>query len=172
MPRGPSKPRRRSTPPIAVVVSRYNPSITAALLDGARQECARRGAGEPEEIQVPGSFELVAGCMRAALSGRFGGVVALGCLIKGDTIHDRVIADAVASGLVQVTLLTGIPVGFGLLTVDTPRQARARAGGAKGNKGAEATAAVLDTIESLRSLGKRRAAPLAAGPEKAARRGP
>jgi 6,7-dimethyl-8-ribityllumazine synthase len=106
----------------------------------------------PAVIEVPGSFELVVGCLSAARTGRFEGVVALGCIIRGETHHDRVIADAVATGLVQVSLATGVPVGFGVLTVDSARQARARAGGAKGNKGAEAMAAVLDTIRSLRAL--------------------
>ncbi|MBM4107538.1 MAG: 6,7-dimethyl-8-ribityllumazine synthase [Phycisphaerae bacterium] len=167
MPRRAPRTARTHTPPVAVVVSRYNHSVTSALLDGARRESARRGGPEPVVVEVPGSFELVAGCLAAARTGRFAGVVALGCLIKGDTIHDRVIADAVAGGLAHVTLRTGVPVSFGVLTVDTPRQARARAGGAKGNKGEEAMAALLDTIAALRGLGAGRGVRLSARRDKA-----
>src|SRR5262249_32772369 len=74
------------------------------------------------------------------------------CLIRGETTHDRVIADAVAHGLVQVTIATGIPVTFGVLTVDTPEQAQARAGGSGGNKGADAMTALLETIAAMKKL--------------------
>lgn len=145
----------QSSPAIAVVVSRYNASVTSRLLEGAREEYARRSGGEKglTVVEVPGAFELSVGVAAALETGRFAGVVALGCLIKGETSHDRVIADAVAEGLTTLSILAVKPVGFGLLTVDTPEQARARAGGEHGNKGAEAMGAVLDTLESLRALG-------------------
>lgn len=149
-----ARPARRSRPPrVAIVVSRYNASVTSALLAGALRAGAARGVERPVVIEVPGSFELAIGCWTVARSGRFDGVVALGCLIRGQTRHDRVIAHAVAQGLVEAGLRTGVPVGFGLLTVNSARQARERAGGARGNKGADAMDAVLDTIESLRAFG-------------------
>jgi 6,7-dimethyl-8-ribityllumazine synthase len=140
--------------PVAIVTSRYNASVTDALRDGAIEAYVRAG-GRYEDlalIPAPGSFELPALALAAARAGRFAGVVALGCLIKGETSHDRFIADAVAHGLVQVTIATGVPVAFGVLTVDTPQQARDRAGGSKGNKGQEAMTALLDTIAAIQSL--------------------
>ncbi len=141
---------------MAVVVSRYNASITDRLLTGAREAWSEAGWGDrPEAMQVipaPGSYELPALALAAASTGRFRGVLALGCLIKGETSHDRYIAEAVAQGLVSVTIATGVPCAFGVLTVDTPEQADARAGGAEGNKGADAMLALLDTIGQIDGL--------------------
>jgi 6,7-dimethyl-8-ribityllumazine synthase len=150
-----AKSNGRLTPRVGVVVSRYNAGVTDQLLEGARAVFTARagGAAQIEVIQAPGSFELPALSLAAARTGRFDGIVALGCLIKGETSHDRVIADAVAHGLVGVTLATGVPVTFGVLTTDTPEQAMVRAGGAQGNKGADAMAALLDTIASIQALG-------------------
>lgn len=135
-------------PQVAVVVSRYNTQITSALLEGAVRAYIERG-GDPAHVHVfdaPGAFELPALALACAESHRYAGVVALGCLIRGETRHDRYIAEAVSHGLVSVTVATGVPVTFGVLTVDRPAQAKARAGGKKGNKGADAMHAALDTI--------------------------
>jgi 6,7-dimethyl-8-ribityllumazine synthase len=138
---------------VAVIVSRYNASITDKLLEGARNTFQVHGpGGRLEVIPAPGAFELPALALAAAQSNRFDGIAALGCLIRGETTHDRVIADAVAHGLVQVTIATGIPVTFGVLTADTPEQALARAGGSQGNKGADAMTALLETIAAIRLL--------------------
>lgn len=146
--------------PVAVVVSEYNASITQRLTEGAWAEYVRRGCRSVDLtiIPAPGAFELPALCLAAAKSGRFAGVLALGCIIRGETIHDEVIAHAVANGLVSVTMITGVPACLGVLTVNNADQARARAGGRKGNKGAEAMGALLDTILSMEELrtGKRR----------------
>jgi 6,7-dimethyl-8-ribityllumazine synthase len=142
-------------PAIAVVVSRYNASVTDRLLAGAREAYGEAGFADDGRIVVipaPGSYELPALALAAARTGRFRGVVGIGCLIKGETRHDQYIAQAVAHGLVNVTLVTGVPCAFGVLTVDTPEQAEARAGGAEGNKGAEAMHAVLDTIQQIDGL--------------------
>ena len=147
----PKSPAKKDAPRIAVVVSRYNASVTDLLLEGAIRAACARGLSEPEVYPVPGAFELPVVCDACAKSGRFDGVVALGCLIRGETIHDRVIADSVAEALQRCMLNTGIPVAFGLLTVNTPRQARERAGGSHGNKGREAMDALLDTCRVLRS---------------------
>jgi 6,7-dimethyl-8-ribityllumazine synthase len=138
------------------VVSRYNASITDRLLAGAREAWGEAGFGDDSSamhvVPAPGSYELPALALAAAATGRFRGVLALGCLIKGETRHDRYIAEAVAHGLVSVTIATGVPCAFGVLTVDTPDQADARAGGHDGNKGAEAMAALLDTIREIDNL--------------------
>ncbi|HBS28252.1 MAG TPA: 6,7-dimethyl-8-ribityllumazine synthase [Phycisphaerales bacterium] len=141
---------------VAVVVSRYNDWITDRLLDGAVQEHARRahGAGSVEVLRVPGSFELPAVARAAASSGRYDAVVALGCLIRGETVHDRVIADAVAHGIMSASCDTGVAIGFGVLTVENAEQAEQRAGGEMGNKGAEAMAAALDAAGVLAALKK------------------
>ena len=100
--------------------------------------------------------------------------MALGCLIRGETRHDRYIAEAVAHGLMQVSVQTGVPCGFGLLTVESGKQARARAGGDKGNKGAETMSAVLETIASIGAIKEGRPPVLESNdderPDKAARK--
>lgn len=104
------------------------------------------------QVVAPGAFELPALAAAAARSGRCSGVVAIGCLIQGETPHAGHIASAVAHGLVEVTLRTEIPVTFGLLTCDTVEQARARCGGDKGNKGTEAMQALLDTLAAADAI--------------------
>lgn len=150
-----SKPAARAAlPPVAVVVSRYNRSITDKLLTGALRAYEQRGgaAASVRVVEAPGAYELPTLAHAAAGLGTFKGVVALGCIIKGETSHDQHIAMAVAQGLVGVTLVTGVPCAFGVLTVDTPKQAEDRAGGAHGNKGQEAMDAVLDTIAAIDGL--------------------
>lgn len=153
MPDSPANPAS-PLPAVAIAVSRYNASITDRLLDGALEAYSARG-GDPAAIAIldaPGAYELPAISLAAAMSGRFAGVVALGCLIRGQTRHDRYIAQAVANGLVSVTIATGIPVTFGVLTVESPKQARERAGGDRGNKGADAMSALLDTLAVTASI--------------------
>lgn len=143
-------------PPVAIVVAQYNASVTHALRDGAIAMYADCG-GDPSSlilIEAPGAFELPTLCATAARSGRCAGVVAIGCLIEGETSHAEHIADAVAAGLVQVSVQTGVPVTFGVLTVDTAGQAHARAGGRQGNKGAEAMQALLETLAAMAALSR------------------
>jgi len=152
----PKHPSPPAIPPIGIVVSRYNTPLTERLLAGAREAYAQRG-GDPETlgvIEAPGAFELAALCLAAAHAGLYEGLVALGCVIRGQTDHDRYIASAIAHGLVDVTLQTGVPVSFGVITASNDEQAAARAGGDKGNKGTEAMAAVLDTIASAREIAR------------------
>ncbi len=137
-----------------MVVSRYNATITDRLLEGAL-EAYRKAGGHDEGVTVveaPGAFELTVLSRTAAANPRFAGVVALGCVIKGQTRHDRYICQAVANGLTQVAVASGKPVAFGVLTVDTPKQARARAGGSYGNKGYEATVATLRSLAEMQRL--------------------
>jgi len=145
-----------------VIVSRYNRPITDLLLDGATRVWAENGgnADALAIVDAPGSFELPVLALAAATARtgylphpRVAGIVALGCLIRGQTMHDRHIARAVAHGLVSVGLKTGVPVTFGVLTVDTPEQAQDRAGGSRGNKGADAMLALLEMMRSIRFLG-------------------
>lgn len=140
--------------PSAIVVSRYNTSITGVMLDGAVEEYLRRGGDGAELaiLEAPGTFELVAIAGAAARTGRYHSVVCLGCVIKGETTHDEHIARAVAHGLVELTNTLGIPFSYGVVTTLTTEQARARAGGEKGNKGADAMSAALDAADAMRAV--------------------
>lgn len=143
-----------ASPRAAVVVSAYNATITDRLLAGALEAFARAG-GHRRDVDIhwaPGAFELVALAAAAARSGRYDAVVALGCILKGQTRHDEFLGHAVTTGLAGISAATGVAVGLGVLTVNTPAQARARAGGAMGNKGAEAMDAALATARALRRL--------------------
>lgn len=138
-------------PRVAIVVSRYNELITRRLLEGARD--ALREAGIPdshvEEFWVPGAFELAVAAEEAAVSGRFRAIVALGCVIRGETPHFEYVAGEAARGLGNVALAHRVALGFGVLTTENQSQAEARAGGAAGNKGYEAAAAALQTADVL-----------------------
>jgi 6,7-dimethyl-8-ribityllumazine synthase len=139
---------------VAVVVSRYNATVTDRLRDGSIAAYLARGGrrGDLLIVEAPGAFELSVLCSEAARSGRFAGVVALGCVIKGETRHDEYIAHAVAHGVTSAAVRTGVPIAFGLLTTENAGQARERAGGIHGNKGEEAMNALLDTIAALRTV--------------------
>ena len=141
------------SPRLALVVSRYNGWITEQLAGGAAEAMARLApSGSADLYRVPGAFELVPVAATACDSGKYDGVVCLGCVIRGETRHDEYINMSVAQGITQLSVRTGVPVSFGLLTVNEASQAEARAGGAMGNKGAEAVEAVLATIAAMRSV--------------------
>jgi len=124
------------------------------MLDGAISAYHARGGSESglAILEAPGAYELVSIARAAASSGMYGTVICLGCVIKGETSHDLHISSAVANGLAQITIQTGVPVSFGVLTTNTNEQAIARAGGDKGNKGAEAMDAALDAAEAIALL--------------------
>ncbi len=130
---------------IGIVVAQWNPDITHALLQGAKDTLKKAGVKDDhlEVIEVPGSFELPWGARRLLTSAKRNAVICLGCIIQGETKHDDYIASAVASGIMQLGLTSGIPVIFGVVTTNTPEQAIERAGGKHGNKGAEAAATAL-----------------------------
>ncbi len=140
--------------PSAIIVSRYNQSVTSVMRDGAIGAYLDRGGSESTLaiLEAPGAYELISIARAAASSGMYGSVVCLGCVIKGETSHDQHISSAVANGLAQITVATGVPVSFGVLTTNTNEQALARAGGAKGNKGAEAMNAALDAADAIATL--------------------
>ena len=142
-----------------MVVSRYNEMVTARLLEGARVALRERGLADDhvDVVWVPGAFELPVAAEVAATSGRYRAIVALGCVIRGETAHFDYVAGEAARGLGHVARAHGLAVGFGVLTTDTLEQALARAGGDAGNKGYEAAEAALNTADALRRLA--RAAP-------------
>ena len=137
---------------VTIVAGRWHEEITDGLLAGARRVLAASGA-EVTELRVPGSFELPV-VSRAALDAGADAVVALGVIIRGGTPHFEFVSDAATSGLTQVAILTGKPVGFGVLTLEDEQQGLDRAGlpGSKEDKGAEAAQAALATAVVLRRL--------------------
>jgi 6,7-dimethyl-8-ribityllumazine synthase len=146
--------RLRRAGRVAIVVSRYNELVTAKLLEGARTCCAEAGLAESDVdvCWVTGAFELVGATDAAARSGGYACVVALGAVVRGETPHFDFIAGETTRGLGEVVLRRSVPVGFGLLTVDTMAQAQERAGGAFGNKGYEAAEAAIRSADLLSQM--------------------
>jgi 6,7-dimethyl-8-ribityllumazine synthase len=151
--------RLRASGRVAILVSRYNEVITSKLLDGALA-CCREAGVPPDSIDIvwlPGSFELPAAAAAAAESRAYSCLIALGAVVRGDTPHFDYVAGEAARGLCDVSVRHRLPVGFGVLTVDTLQQAADRAGGSAGNKGHEAAAAALRTADVLAQLREHRA---------------
>lgn len=144
----------RATGRVAILVSQYNERVTSRLLEGALDCC--RAAGMPAQdvdvVWLSGAFELGVAAAAAADSGRYGALVALGCVVRGETPHFEYVAGETARALSDVAVRLLIPVGFGVLTTDTMEQALDRAGGAGGNKGYEAAEAALRTADVLGRL--------------------
>jgi 6,7-dimethyl-8-ribityllumazine synthase len=136
----------------AIVVARFNSNITEKLLDGARKALAEAKAAGFEVFYVPGSFELPLASKLLAHTHSYHGIIALGAVIRGDTPHFDFVAAETARGLQQVSLETGLPVAFGVLTTDTLEQAEARAGGAHGNKGYDAAMTAVEMVNFAASL--------------------
>jgi 6,7-dimethyl-8-ribityllumazine synthase len=135
---------------VAIVVSRFHEHITTQLLESARDALRRGGIADAkvDVTWVPGAFELPVAAEAAAASERFDAIVALGCVIRGETPHFEYVAGEATRGLGNVALAHRIAVGFGLLTTETEAQALARVG-----KGAEAAQAALETADALERLG-------------------
>ena len=139
---------------VAVVATRYNEPIVERLRKGAVDALLERGA-RPADLTlvlVPGAFELPLAVRKMATSGRHDAIVALGAVVRGDTPHFDYVAGECAAGIARVMAETGVPVGFGVLTVDTLEQAIDRAGGKVGNKGAEAALAAIEMARLLQRL--------------------
>ncbi|MCQ2258706.1 MAG: 6,7-dimethyl-8-ribityllumazine synthase [Bacteroidaceae bacterium] len=138
---------------IGIVVAEWNENITAALLDGARSTLIKHGV-KPEDITimtVPGSFELIYGASQMVKK-ELDGVIAIGCVIRGDTPHDRYICQGVTYGLSRLNAVQDIPVIYGLITTLDMQQAEDRAGGKMGNKGDECAVTAIKMIDFKRKL--------------------
>lgn len=136
---------------VVVVASRFNETITRALVDGALEALLAHEVAfdDIDVVWVPGAWELPLAARRALSSGRYDALVALGAVIRGDTPHFDFVAGEASRGLALVCIDAEIPVGFGLLTCDNMEQAAARAGGVHGNKGWDAAVAALETTDVL-----------------------
>ena len=138
----------------AIVVSRFNEAITSGLLAGARGALSDAGVGDAEVtlVHVPGAFEIPAAALHLAKTGWFDAIICLGCLIKGDTMHFEYIAEAASQGIMHVSVTTGVPVAFGVLTAMTDEQAIARSAPGDGNKGREAALAAVEMATLFKRL--------------------
>ena len=138
----------------AIIASRWNPRITDALVAGARRTFTDHGVAEDavDVLRVPGAWEVPLAAARLAAAGRYSGIVALGCVVRGDTRHYEQVADGCSEGLMRVQLDHGLPVANGVLAVDRFEDAQARAGGSHGNKGEEAALVVLEMANLLEQL--------------------
>ena len=137
-----------------IVASRFNDFIVDRLVAAAVAALLKHGAdaGDVHVVRVPGAFETPLAHARMAASRRYDALVALGCVIRGETAHFDYVAGEVSRGVSQVSLAHDMPVGFGVLTVDTLEQAIDRAGGKADNKGAEAALAAVEMATLLRRL--------------------
>ena len=138
----------------AIVASRWNDFLTSKLVDGATDALASAGAseGDVEVFMVPGAFELPLAAKKAAESGKFDAVIAIGVVIRGETPHFDYVAGEAAKGVSNVSLETGIPVMFGVVTTDTVEQAINRSGLKAGNKGYEAAMAAVEVANLYREM--------------------
>ena len=138
----------------AIIASRWNPRITDALVAGARKTFADNGVADAavDVLRVPGAWELPMAAARLAAARRHVAIVALGCVVRGDTRHFEHIADNCAQGLMRVAIDHALPVCNGVLAVDAHEDAAKRAGGSRGNKGEEAALVAIEMAQLLERL--------------------
>lgn len=138
----------------AIVASRFNEFLVESLIRGALETLRAHGAADAdiELFRAPGAFEMPVVVQKVAASRRFDGIIALGAVIRGGTPHFDYVAGECVRGISAAAREHGLPVGFGVLTVDTIEQAIERAGTKAGNKGEEATIAVIETVNLLRRI--------------------
>jgi 6,7-dimethyl-8-ribityllumazine synthase len=140
---------------VAIVAARFNAALVDQLVEGATRAWSAHGGNADEIIvvRVPGAFELPLAALKFAASGEYHAVIALGCVIRGDTPHFEYVAGECARGIMDASLATGIPVIFGVLTTETDAQAQERAALDRMNKGGESMEAALEMIELLEPFG-------------------
>ncbi|MCE2944294.1 MAG: 6,7-dimethyl-8-ribityllumazine synthase [Lysobacteraceae bacterium] len=152
MPRFEGDLRPHPTGRYAIVASRWNPRITDVLVEGARKALVDNGvdAERIDVIRVPGAWEIPLAAAAIARAGGTVAIVALGCVVRGDTRHYEQVADGCSDALMRLQLDAGLPVANGVLAVEAYADAEARAGGAMGNKGEEAALAALEMSDILK----------------------
>jgi 6,7-dimethyl-8-ribityllumazine synthase len=138
----------------AIIASRWNPGIVDALIDGARRALREDGVAEAmiDLIRVPGAWEIPVTAAKLAQSGRHAAIIALGCVVRGDTRHYEHVADGCAEGLMRVSVDYRLPVLNGVLAVELHHDAQVRAGGAHGNKGADVAHAAVEIVDLWKKL--------------------
>jgi len=137
-----------------LVAARFNSFVVESLVDGAIDTLRRHGAKDEEItlVRVPGAFEMPIALEKIATKGGYDAIIALGAVIRGGTPHFDYVAGECVKGMSQVSLRHGVPIAFGVLTVDTIEQAIERAGTKAGNKGAEATLSAIEMVNLLRKI--------------------
>ncbi len=140
---------------IGIVVSRFNQFISERLLEGALDALHKLGAADADIVvyKVPGSFEVPLVVKKIARSGKVDGILCLGALIRGDTPHFDFLSAEVTKGLAQISIDDGVPISFGILTVDTIEQGIERAGTKAGNKGYDSAFSLVETLNLVKSAG-------------------
>ena len=140
----------------AIVASSFNKEFAEGLLRGARAALSEWGVSDADVtvVRVPGAYEIPLAASHLATTGRFHGVICLGCLIKGDTMHFEYIAEAVSHGIMTVGADTGVPVTFGVLTTLTEEQAAIRSADGPDNKGREAALAAVEMATIVEAIGR------------------
>jgi 6,7-dimethyl-8-ribityllumazine synthase len=138
----------------ALIAARFNNLVVDQLLAGAVEAFRRHGVPEShlDVVRVPGSYEIPLVAQKLGKSGKYAGIVCLGCVIRGDTDHYDYVAGAAANGIAQAGPATGVPVIFGVLTCETLEQALHRVGGKAGNKGYEAALAAIEMASLMQKL--------------------
>jgi 6,7-dimethyl-8-ribityllumazine synthase len=138
----------------AIIASRWNPRIVDALVEGARRALVAHGVNEQalDLVRVPGAWEIPVAAACLARSGKYAAIMALGCVVRGDTRHYEHVADGCAQGLMRVALDHGVPVLNGVLAVEQYADAEARAGGSHGNKGEEVALAAIELVDLWKKL--------------------
>jgi len=146
--------RAHETLRFAIVASRWNPAIVDALIDGAQRAFAAHGvaADAVDLVRVPGAWEIPATAAKLAMTDRYAAIVALGCVVRGQTRHYEHVADGCARGMMRVALDQGVPVLNGVLAVENHADAQSRAGGAHGNKGEEVALAAIELVDLWKKL--------------------
>ncbi len=141
---------------VAIVAARWNSFVTEILLEGAVATLKEKGVSEDaiHTVRVPGAFEIPAAAQWAAVSGKIDAVICLGAVIRGETAHFEYVAGGAQQGILHVTHATGVPVVFGVLTVDTVEQAMERAGGKHGHKGEESALTAIEMANLRKQLSK------------------
>jgi 6,7-dimethyl-8-ribityllumazine synthase len=137
-----------------IISSRFNDFITSKLLDGAKDALLRHGAKEDdiEVVRVPGSFEIPMVARKIALKGGYNAIICLGTIIRGATPHFDYIASEVSKGIASVSIETGVPIAFGVITSDTIEQAIERSGTKSGNKGWDAAITAIEMVQLLKKI--------------------
>ena len=140
----------------AIVASRFNDLIVDKLTSGAADALVRHGASvnDVDTIYVPGAFEIPLAALTVAKTGKYDGIVCVGAVIRGSTTHYDYVCNEVAKGISHVSLTTGVPCAFGVLTTENLEQAFERAGSKAGNKGAESAVAVIEMVNLLNKISK------------------
>jgi len=139
---------------VGIVVSRFNSFICERLLEGAIDALVRHGADEADihVARVPGAFEIPLAAKKMAKAGKYDALICLGAVIRGSTPHFDYVASEVTKGVASVSLESGVPIAFGVLTTDTIEQAVERAGTKAGNKGFEAAVTAIETVNLFKAI--------------------